>query len=333
MKVKPNRRKKQKARQIEHLLPHFEQILISLEYGDSNVNGVYGKLKQTGFTNKKDVIDAIEILKKGQLISKKRHPESRLKMIVSLTDLGKNVAHLISSIKSYIEAWSSLEKTMANKFNPPELESALQSTGSLQGLRSVSNVVLKHRGWSREEIESFDYYEHQPSFGLTHLLEQSPSIVINMLLIKYSVFLEMQLNQFALSLLLKILIDLIAKVVETFRVRRQEGDTRILALTDKNCGLVMDHINLVLLNGGFVYRFINQDVVGTLDSMFSIAEPKKEFVKNIAIRIDSIRAAADEIEREYQRTPNTMDAVKVNEYISSRRIIPYLQKLIERLNS
>lgn len=333
MKSKPLHGRKQTSRQIEHLLPHFEHILVTLLDGPTNVNGIFRKLNQTGFTNKKDVTDAIEILRRGELISKKRHPENTIKLIASLTDFGKDVALVILNVNNYIKAWTSLDEAMEKEFNPAELKSALRRTKNPQELRSHWKAVLKYRGWSEEEIESFEYYRYQPSFGLIYLLEQSPAVFINVLLIKYSIFLEMKLNTLAQNLLNNILINSISKVFQTFRVRHQGGNTPSLAFTNKMSQIVLDQINPVILNGGLTYQFINEDVIDVFDSLFSVVGPGKEFARKIATRIKSIRKSADEIEGEYQSPSNNVDIIRVNEHISSRRIIPYLQKLMNRLGS
>ena len=93
MKYKPLNRKRHKVRPIEDLLPHSEHILLTLLEGRNNINGVFRKLQQTGFSYKRDVLDAINILKKAELISKNQSSDNS-KVMIELTEIGSKVQQI-----------------------------------------------------------------------------------------------------------------------------------------------------------------------------------------------------------------------------------------------
>jgi len=122
MNYKPVNRRYHKARSQESLLPHFKRILTTLLGGSENVNGLFRKIDQTGFKNKRDLIDAIEILSRSALINKEKTLGNSIKMTITLTETGNLLAKLITSIETYVKAWKQLENGLAQKFNAPELE-------------------------------------------------------------------------------------------------------------------------------------------------------------------------------------------------------------------
>ena len=78
-------------------------LLLSNEY--LNVNDIYRKIaqigrekKQTGLRNKKNIIDSIQFLNKGELIDERKDGQVRY---ISITDLGKEVINLIIAIREY----------------------------------------------------------------------------------------------------------------------------------------------------------------------------------------------------------------------------------------
>ncbi|MDP9305350.1 MAG: hypothetical protein M3O68_03280, partial [Thermoproteota archaeon] len=127
-----------------------------------------------------------------------------------------------------------------------------------------------------------------PSAGILHVLEQSSSVVINILLYKYQMFLEMNINEIGKKIIQRIIIDLISTVLECFQVTDLNKNNDINSIRDHNCKLVMDHTIPVMSHGGFMYQYVNEGVTQVLDSMFSIVDPRKEFIKrSINYRLES----------------------------------------------
>jgi len=331
MNYKPVNRRYHKARSQESLLPHFKRILTTLLGGSENVNGLFRKIDQTGFKNKRDLIDAIEILSRSALINKEKTLGNSIKMTITLTETGNLLAKLITSIETYVKAWKQLENGLAQKFNAPELEGdALTPIKSLSELRKRLERILKERGWTNEEVELLVHDNYKPSFGLLYLLEQSPAVAINILLRKYFLFLEMKVNEMAKRLISKIIIDLIATILQTFRLTVDEETNKIDRLRDQACDLVMDHITQVTFQGGFMYRFMNKEVTQVLDSMFTLAEPRKQYIKKLEFRIENTQKKVASREREIMLHSAREGTLEISMNNSMLKVIPFYQHVIKK---
>jgi DNA-binding HxlR family transcriptional regulator len=112
---------KHKPTPIEDLLPHSKHILLTLLDGGIHINAVFRKLQQTGFSYKRDVLDAIKYLKKAELISKNQSPDNSTKVMIELTELGEKAVNMIASIERYTLSWSNLDKAVTQQFDIPHI--------------------------------------------------------------------------------------------------------------------------------------------------------------------------------------------------------------------
>jgi len=322
MKYKPPRHKRHKSRSISYLIPHCKHILVSLLESNNNVNGLFRILQQTGFNYKRDVLDSIDYLEKAQFIRKNR-TENSMKILISLTDPGMKISKLIVNVDKYIQSYSKLDDSMVTRFEYPYIRA--ERRGNRETLiydPEILPTVLAQRGWTDEEIDQFLGDECRPSGGLLNLTLGSPRIVINILLHKYLLLLELELNEIAKTITQKITIDLITELLAHLYIPTRDKeftdlDNIVDAATDEALGLMYD----VVHSQGLLYSFMNNDVFDVLNSVFSIVEPRKRYLKD---QLDT-----EIVSQRYNRNKLQSDPdYDWNE--SEARILPFLEQVFKK---
>jgi DNA-binding HxlR family transcriptional regulator len=334
MKYKPLKRKRHKSRPIRDLMPHSKHILVSLLEGSNNVNGLFRKLQQTGFTYKRDVLDSIGYLEQGQLIIKNNSPQHSMKIITSLTNLGKNIAVLIVNVEKYTRSLSRLHEAALHNFdisflndltNVDELRKGICEERKLPTVLSKVDRVLKNKGWSEDERMRFAYDKFTIPQGIAYILEQSPKDIFNILLYKYQLLLLLNANEIAKAVIQDIIIDLITQILQYVDVKRLQETSQTDGILDHISELVLDHTVVVSSMGGLMYQFMNKYVMEVFDSMFSVVEPRSEFIKR---RIDTqIKWTKNRVSTKYDETWEDAE-IYMDQSIS--RVIPFYEKISEK---
>jgi hypothetical protein len=242
-------------------------------------------------TYKPDVIDSINYLAKSGLLNKSKPSRRSIKMILKLTESGRNTANLILSVKKYIESWSKLGDTTEQTFlfdYPLAEMMRIQSfqtfnTGSYDNTTTGGLEVVG----SLHELTTRFKHKLQPSTGLSYLVHQSPQLVINIIVYKYLLLLRLNQNELAKFIIQKIVIDLLTEVLTHMNIPEVSvTDNENDKISDAATGQALGLLDIVSLSGGFAYRFMNKEVIDVLDSIFSIVQPRKDFIES---HWDSIR--------------------------------------------
>ena len=334
MKYKPFNRKRHKPRPITDLVPHSKHILINLLEGSNNVNAIFRKLQQTGLSYKRDVLDCICYLEQGKLIVKSNSPRHSTKKIMSLTDMGKNIAQLIVNTEKYIQSLSELHKAIIREFdisflndltNPNELRKGICEKNKLHTILKKSDRMLEKKGWTQDERIRFAYDNFNVPHGITYVLDESPKQIFNILLYKYQILLQFSGNDVTKKLIQKVVIDLITDLLHYVHVKHLRETEDVEGVIDFTTEMVLDHTVGVSHIGAFMYHFMNKYVMELFDSMFSVVEPRRGFIgKRIDTQIDWTRKTA---KKKYDQT---WDDAEIYMDQSTLRVIPFYEKISKK---
>jgi hypothetical protein len=334
MKYKPPKRKRHVARPIVDLIPHSKHILLTLLEKNNNVNAIFRNLEQTGFNYKRDVLDSIEYLEKAKLIIK-RAMEGSIKIEVSLTDIGSTVAKLIVNIEKYLKARSHLQKAVTEKFDLPYLKQGVTRYTRDTTIEPEQLVpILQNAGWNAQEINRFGYDNCVPPKGIDDLLYGSPMVIINLVLHKYVLLSQLVQNEIGRSIIQKIIIDLITELLQLLKFQRNANE-------ESESEQILEHISTAALYynigvisfGAFMYRFMNDQVTEVLDSIFSIAETRKDHIeKRLNDVIQFERKKTKDIHEEAKKHPERWDDDEIYLQDSILKAEPFFQNIIKKLS-
>ena len=218
-------------------MDHIKEVLFLLLRIDSNAYKICQELYKTGFTYKRDLLDAIYYMEKAKLITKEKIRGYSVKRNISLSEFGRKLGNLILNVVNYLERYLKLVEAVNSKFEVSDadrdelvelnLEDKIisqndDSTYRINIPKSV-NRKLKNKGWEELERMRFTLEGYKPPRGILLLLEESPMIVNNMLLYKYRMLLEEGLNDIAKTIARRIIIDLITEVMTHVHARTRSG--------------------------------------------------------------------------------------------------------------
>ena len=286
-------------------MDHIKEVLFLLLRIDSNAYKICQELYKTGFTYKRDLLDAIYYMEKAKLITKEKIRGYSVKRNISLSEFGRKLGNLILNVVNYLERYLKLVEAVNSKFEVSDadrdelvelnLEDKIisqndDSTYRINIPKSV-NRKLKNKGWEELERMRFTLEGYKPPRGILLLLEESPMIVNNMLLYKYRMLLEEGLNDIAKTIARRIIIDLITEVMTHVHARTRSGSesSEVDRIASYIMKLAMDILKTVVNTGGFRYRFIFDEVSDVLETIFSIAGRRDETAKELSHLIERER--------------------------------------------
>jgi DNA-binding HxlR family transcriptional regulator len=335
MRSKPHKKGRHKKRSISALLPHSEHILLSLLEGNNNINGIFRILNQTGYSYKPDVLDSIDYLEKGKFISKNVHPEHSLKIVTSLTDLGKNIAHLILNIEKYIESLAKLDEAINSNLDvklPKEINEIDDSRlgremyDILPVVERKVNHNLKNKGWIENERAVFLRDGFRVPHGIRYLLDESPKLIFNILLQKYRELLKYSVNETSRAIIEGIIIKMITRVLQCVDTKHLYSSVNNQTNPDDMCQSVFDYIAGVSGLGALVYTCMNENVMQVFESLVSIAEPRREhFKKMIPSTINGLKELLSDTS-----LLEGLDSVEIFREQSLSRLLPFYQKIAKK---
>jgi hypothetical protein len=293
MKSKPFRKKRRQVIPVMTLIPQIKHILFLLLRNDSNPYKIYQDLYQTGFTDKTRVLNALEHMRKADLVTRQKIPRYSVKTKVSLSELGRHLGQLMLNVENYLKCRSKLENSVPSKFTTSHLNSKkiaeIKDHYWGYGSNPLDDRILKHpdpvlkrKGWSDNEIFRFTYDGLRPTNGILSLINSSPDLVISILPDKYRILLELTPNSIAKSIIQKIIIDLITDVLQHVYVKPYlylkpyfYGTNEIDKITDKITKAAIDYTDAVTRTGAFRYKFVREEVNDLLESIFFLTGPSK----------------------------------------------------------
>lgn len=313
-------------------------IIKNLRNGGLRVSRV---IEQTS-PDRTHVINMINILKKGDIVTKPKARQGQPKE-VSLTDIGNHLINLMQGVQEYTKSWKELDNAMVERFEYPYLKEEKRSDSLVLSFdpllkKAVEEgkeenfvriyddktlpAVLKNRGWNDDEVDLFLYEKCRPPHGMSELLDRSPSIVINIILYKYLILLISELNETAKVVIQKIIIDLITEVVAYIQISRYPKEIpEIQRVLDRATKEAMTLTSFVAGGEGFFYKFMIPEVFGLLGSIFTIVNPRKDYLKK-------------ELDRhiEFVKEEKLKAEIKSDYYWdeSKGRIVDFLEGLIKK---
>ena len=229
--------KRRKIRPVAEFMDHIKEVLFLLLRTDSNAYKICQELYKTGFTYKRDLLDAIYYMEKAKSDYQRKNTWLLGQKKYFAFRIWEKVGNLILNVVNYLERYLKLVEAVNSKFEVSDadrdelvelnLEDKIISqnddpTYRINIPKSV-NRKLKNKGWEELERMRFTLEGYKPPCGILLLLEESPMIVNNMLLYKYRMLLEEGLNDIAKTIARRIIIDLITEVMTHVHVRTRSG--------------------------------------------------------------------------------------------------------------
>jgi hypothetical protein len=156
--------------------------------GRSNVNTIYGTLRQTGLSGlryKQKVLDAIDFLEKGGLIrdvsgySRFRPGKEQPK---ELTQVGAELAEMISKVEEYRRSYSKLTEQIRKYFDVPHIGTKITDRDHHKQEKIIRSILLS-RGFPSELIDLYKEI-YKKTLGLRGYL--SPAWTFSIIIMKYA---------------------------------------------------------------------------------------------------------------------------------------------------
>lgn len=230
--------------------------------------GVNEICRRTGFVqNKQPITNSIKYLEKARLLETKRtkdHAQMRVKVP---TILGNDILQLIKDMQELSDVCIKLRN---------KLHDTLSNT--LAGEKKVVRSKLRDKGWTQEEINSYD---HILKWGRSISSWAAPHEVIDILLIKYVLLLSKFIldynNQRALTILNEIVMRII---LEQFSILTDAGLIDELEYVYSN--LTLEKWNTVVgatAKSRFLdYKFIKEEFRNAALAKLRILTPNKQII-------------------------------------------------------
>jgi hypothetical protein len=241
----------------------------------------------------------IDILKKAGIVNKPS-PKSGKPRPVNLTEIGKEIFTLIANVREYTESVKELDNAIVKQFpllRYPSLgkkDFTKEEYEQLVRMRDDStkktSSILKNRDWSEDEIVLFINNRYRPPSGIFNLLDETPLVVIKIILYKYLILLLSELNDTAMAIIPHVVIELITNILGYVHLPKYSDQSEIQRILDEATHEALAVTDSVTNSDGFRYKFMNTEVFRVLNSIFGIVNPRKEFLeRNLEIHTEYLR--------------------------------------------
>jgi hypothetical protein len=276
------------------IISHCILVLKILYKGGTSKNQLFNKLKNDESkipykTDKSSTLEAIKHLRKSKLVNeisspptskgKKKRKMKAQRIVVELTELGKELSQLIY----YLDECELSYKELKNKINNHFADSTM----------NLKPVVLENRlrrkGWKHQEIKEYDRLIEGVLVLETHL----PLVLFNTILSRYlKIIYSYPLNILAKEILKKVIIDSITKYI----LNRLEGIladqinsnnpakynaffTTYRLLSSWMMTYIGNHVDSFSKN-----RFVQKESLELIKNMFHILNPEQNYLQNVLKR-------------------------------------------------
>jgi DNA-binding MarR family transcriptional regulator len=219
------------------------------------------------------IVKIIKKMERGQLLKKENDPNHKQRKFASLTPAGWQFVKLIDGAEHYHEALEQLHRKVRENFNIEEMS------------QNIVRNKLRFRGWTDEEIRSFDSWYR----GVRYVITASTKLIIDVLIVKYRYILQnFKLNRIAKGVLMDIMMKQFPRMLQNIEpdhfFPQQDGydiEERFNPLRDtlKSEGFIAITLQLTENYQLLQCRFIKEQLKDLLSSIFSIIEPGRHHFK------------------------------------------------------
>ncbi len=287
------------------------KILRSLPHDGLHLNAIF---RQTGLSSyKPDVVEAVRILKEGELIMSTTTPAHKQKEIKQLTELGYEFKNLMVSIEKYEEAFLKFEQRRVEEFGDKPLQSLLRSIGwsneetkkyeqtdsrvekSVDHDQPVSSV-LRSRGWLSEEIDKYE----QTWLSTIEIKDFLIKNIFNALISRYAAIVHrIKKNDIAREILIKFVTNQISRQLSIVSNESDYPmDTVFQELTS-----VIDEVPEFYHNPIYFLHnhFINNEIKDVIALLLYLVIPRNVVKTNAEIKIAMLEESIERLEKSTKR--------------------------------
>lgn len=281
------------------IISHCILVLKILYKGGTSKNQLFNKLKNDESkipykTDKSSPLEAIKHLRKSKLVNEISSPPTRKgkkkrkmkaqRIVVELTELGKELSQLIY----YLDECELSYKELKNKINNHFADSMM----------NLKPVVLENRlrrkGWKHQEIKEYDRLIEGVLVLETHL----PLVLFNTILSRYlKIIYSYPLNILAKEILKKVIIDSITKYILNRLADQINSNnpakynaffTTYRLLSSWMMTHIGNHVDSFSKN-----RFVEKESLELIKNMFHILNPEQNYLQNVRVLESSTASSMD----------------------------------------
>lgn len=249
-------------------------IITALSPQKRYVNKVFDLCRnKTGFKNKKDITDAIDILRKNAIITKSK--VTKQKEMIEFLPLGKELTKLIDDIENHKTAYSQLKKQIKEHFDISQDNVTMLSTSQLRHR-------LGQKGWKSDELDK--YYEWLEE--VFHLEYYSYFAIFSALIARYaSIIFRYNPDALAKDILNKLVIDALrdrllarSQGLLSEKVLPETKEIVLYTLVSQLAGVTNAYFSMyappVQLN-----RFLREASENTVKSLYNLLSPPPGYLR------------------------------------------------------